>query len=180
MKMKHIHYISCFHTNILHIKSSWIHIMENNIKITYQLMRRQETSYSLWSKILATLFPTHKIFHSKFQNQRKTMQALSVYRKGTVCVYIKCLVVISWKVTFKSRGSGKGHTLAYWFEKMMELGDASDKEAPPPSPRKREMSKYLHLQLISMLQSMQGDGSLQRGSITIVAKRFDMACSIVY
>ena len=39
----HFNYISCFHTNILHIKSSWIHVMENNIKITYQLMGRQET-----------------------------------------------------------------------------------------------------------------------------------------
>ena len=43
MKMKHIYYISCFHTNILHIKFSWIHVMKNNIKITYQLVTRQET-----------------------------------------------------------------------------------------------------------------------------------------
>ena len=35
-----LHFI--FHT-ILHIKSSWIHVMENNIKRTYQLVRRQET-----------------------------------------------------------------------------------------------------------------------------------------
>ena len=62
----------------------------------------------------------------------------------------------------------------------MELGDVSDKEAPPPCPRKREMSKYLHLQMISMLQSMQGDDGLWRGLITIVTKRFDVACSTVY
>ena len=31
-----------FHTNILHIKFSWIPVMKN-IKIMYQLMRRQET-----------------------------------------------------------------------------------------------------------------------------------------
>ena len=31
-----------FHTNILHIKFSWIHVVKN-IKITYQLVRRQET-----------------------------------------------------------------------------------------------------------------------------------------
>ena len=80
----------------------------------------------------------------------------------------------------KRRGLKKGHTLAYWFESMMELGDASDKEAPPPCPRKREMSKYLCLQMISMLQSMQGGTGLQRGSITIVTKRFDMAHSTVY
>ena len=34
---------SCFYTNIPHSKSSWIHVMENNINITYQLMRRKET-----------------------------------------------------------------------------------------------------------------------------------------
>ena len=45
----------------------------------------------------------------------------------------------------------------------MELGDASNEEAPPPCPRKREMSKYLCLQMISMLQSMQGNGGLWRG-----------------
>ena len=80
----------------------------------------------------------------------------------------------------KRRGLEKCHTLAYWFEQTMELGDASDKDAPPPCPRKREMSKYLHLQMISMLQSMQDNGSLQRGSITIVTKRFNMAHSTVY
>ena len=42
------------------------------------------------------------------------------------------------------------------------------------------MLKYLQLQMISMLQSMQCDDSLQRGSITIIAKRFDMAYSTVY
>ena len=31
-----------FHTNILHIKFSWIHAIKN-IKITYQLVRRKET-----------------------------------------------------------------------------------------------------------------------------------------
>ena len=35
-----LHFI--FPTNILHIKFSWIHVMKN-IKITYQLVRRQET-----------------------------------------------------------------------------------------------------------------------------------------
>ena len=41
------HYISCFHTNSLHIKFSWIHVMGNIIKIMYQLMRRQETLYKI-------------------------------------------------------------------------------------------------------------------------------------
>ena len=39
-----LHFI--FHTIILHIKFSWIHVMKN-IKITYQLVKRQETSYMI-------------------------------------------------------------------------------------------------------------------------------------
>ena len=35
-----LHFI--FHTNILHIKSSRIRIMEINVNITYQDMRRQQ------------------------------------------------------------------------------------------------------------------------------------------
>ena len=45
----------------------------------------------------------------------------------------------------------------------MELGDASDEGAPPPCLRKREMLKYLWLQMISMLQSMQCNDGLWRG-----------------
>ena len=62
----------------------------------------------------------------------------------------------------------------------MELGDSSNEEAPPPCPRKREMLKNSQLQMISILQGMQDNDGLQRGSITIVAKRFDVACSTVY
>ena len=43
----------------------------------------------------------------------------------------------------------------------MEFGDASDEEAPPPNPKKREMSKHAWLQMISMLQAMDTDDSLQ-------------------
>ena len=39
-----LHFI--FNTNILHIKFSWIHVMKN-IKITYQFVKRQETSYMI-------------------------------------------------------------------------------------------------------------------------------------
>ena len=45
-------------------------------------------------KNLQHFFLHTNIFHNKFQNQRKTTQALSVYRKGTFHVYIKCLIVI--------------------------------------------------------------------------------------
>ena len=67
-----------------------------------------EAASGNWSKILTTLFSTQKIFHGKFQSRKKTAQALSVYRKGTFCAYIKCLIVISWKVMIKRRGSEKG------------------------------------------------------------------------
>ena len=31
-----VHFI--FHTNILHIEFLWIHVMKNNVNITYQVM----------------------------------------------------------------------------------------------------------------------------------------------
>ena len=42
------------------------------------------------------------------------------------------------------------------------------------------MLEYSWLQMISMLQSMQHGDGLWRGLITIIVKRFDMACSTVY
>ena len=46
---------------------------------------------------------TSKIFLGKFQNCKKSTQALSVYRKGTVCVYNECLIVALHKVTIERR-----------------------------------------------------------------------------
>ena len=40
-----LHFI--FHTNILHIKSSRIPVMENNVNITYQGMRRQQITQNI-------------------------------------------------------------------------------------------------------------------------------------
>ena len=39
-----LHFI--FHTNILHIKFSWIHVMEN-IKISYKVMERQQITQNI-------------------------------------------------------------------------------------------------------------------------------------
>ena len=36
----------------------------------------------------------------------------------------------------------------------MEFGDATDEEAPPPNPKKRELMKSAQLQMISMLVVM--------------------------
>ena len=40
-----LHFI--FHTNILHIKSSRIPVMENNVNITYQVMGRQSITQNI-------------------------------------------------------------------------------------------------------------------------------------
>ena len=48
MKVKKIYILYfIFHANILHIKSSRIPVMESNIKIKYQLVKRKETSYMI-------------------------------------------------------------------------------------------------------------------------------------
>ena len=110
----------------------------------------------------------------------KSTQALSVYRKGTFRIYIKCLIVISWKVTIERRGRKKCHSLSYRFERYMEFGDASDEEeAPPAPPRNKDLMRNLRVQIVSMLQGLDNDGSLQRGSITTIAKRFSVArCTV--
>ena len=55
-------------------------------------------SYSLWSKIVATLWMMSKLFLGEFQNCKKSTQALSVYRKGTVCVYNEFLIKLHMKL----------------------------------------------------------------------------------
>ena len=59
----------------------------------------------------------------------------------------------------------------------MEFGDASGEEAPPAPPRNKG---NLRMQIVVMLQGMENDGSLQRGSITAIAKIFCMACCTVH
>ena len=104
----------------------------------------------------------------------------SRYRKGTFRVYIKCLIVASSKVTIKRRGRKKGHCLSYRFERYMEFGDASVEEALPAHPNKKDLTKSLRMQIVSMLQGMENDGSLPRGSVTAIAKRFGVACCTVH
>ena len=36
------------------------------------------------------------------------------------------------------------------------------------------------MQIVAMLQGMENDGSLKRGSVTAIAKRFSMACCTVH
>ena len=44
-----LHFI--FHTNILHIKSSRIPVMENNVNIAYQVMGRQKSHKTSYMRI---------------------------------------------------------------------------------------------------------------------------------
>ena len=62
----------------------------------------------------------------------------------------------------------------------MEFGDASDEEAPPPPPRNKGLSKTVQMQIVAMLQGMESIGSLKRGSVTTIAKRFSMVCCTVH
>ena len=71
----------------------------------------------------------------------------------------------------------KGHSLSYWFERMMEFGDTSDEEAPPPPPKNRDLSKTVHMQIVAMLQ---GNSSLKQGSVTAITKSFGVACCTVH
>ena len=61
----------------------------------------------------------------------------------------------------------------------MEFGDDSDEEAPPAPPKNKDLPRNLWVQIVSMLQGLEKDGSLRRGSITAIAKRFGVArCTV--
>ena len=76
-------------------------------------------------------------------------------------MYNECLIAISSKGMVERRSVKKGHSLVCWFEQMMESGDASDKEAPSPNLKKRELMRSVQLQMISMLVVMNTDDSLK-------------------
>ena len=118
-------------------------------------------------------FTRHNFCSTKTE---KTTQALSVHEKGTFCIYIECLIA-SYDQNKKSK---KSQSLAFWFEQMMEFLDASDEEASPTNPKKREMLKNACHQIVSMLQAMETSDCLCQGSVTSITKRFSMACSMVY
>ena len=70
--------------------------------------------------------------------------------------------------------------MACQFEQMMELGDASDKEAPTTNPRKKYLTKSKQLEVISMLVMIATEDCLQRGAIMDIAKRLNMAYSTIH
>ena len=61
----------------------------------------------------------------------------------------------------------------------MEFDNTSDEEAPPAPPRNKDLSKNMWMEIVAMLQGMENDGSLQRGLVTTIVKRFGMArCTV--
>ena len=53
----------------------------------------------------------------------------------------------------------------------MESGDASDKEAPPCDPKRKDLMQKGQLKVISMLIAMEIEDSLRRGAIMVIAKK---------
>ena len=79
----------------------------------------------------------------------------------------------------RKKRSKKGHSSSYRFKRYMEFGDTSDKETPPAPPRNKDLSRNFRMQIVAMLQGMENDSSLRRGSITAITKRFSMAhCTV--
>ena len=62
----------------------------------------------------------------------------------------------------------------------MESEDASDKEASCCNQPKMDLTNNQHLEAISMLLMTATEDHLKRGSIMAVAKRFNMARSMIH
>ena len=54
---------------------------------------------------------------------------------------------------------------------MRESGDASDKDAPPCDPKRKDLTQKEQLKVISMLVAMETKDSLRRGGIMVVTKK---------
>ena len=52
----------------------------------------------------------------------------------------------------------------------MESGDASDEEAPPCDPKRKDLTQKEQSKVFSMLIAMETEDSLRRGAIMVIAK----------
>ena len=53
----------------------------------------------------------------------------------------------------------------------MESGDASDEEAPPCDPKRKDLTQKEQSKVISMLVTMETKDSLRRGAIMVITKK---------
>ena len=59
----------------------------------------------------------------------------------------------------------------------MESGDASDKEAPPCDPKRKDLMQKEQSKVISMVVAMEVEDGLRRGAIIVITKRIGLACA---
>ena len=57
----------------------------------------------------------------------------------------------------------------------MESGDASNEEAPPFDPKKKDLTQEEWSKAISMLVAMETKDSLRRGAIMVITKKIGLA-----
>ena len=53
----------------------------------------------------------------------------------------------------------------------MEFGDASNEEAPPCDPKRKDLMQKEQSKVISMLVAMETEDGLRRGAIMVVTKK---------
>ena len=59
----------------------------------------------------------------------------------------------------------------------MESGDASDKEAPPCDPKRKDLMQKEWSKVISMLVAMETKDGPRRAAIMVIAQKFGLACA---
>ena len=59
----------------------------------------------------------------------------------------------------------------------MESGDASNKEAPPCDPKRKDLMQKELSKAISMLVAMETEDGVRKGAIMVVAKKIGLACT---
>ena len=71
----------------------------------------------------------------------------------------------------------KGPSLVYRFQRSMESGDASDKEAPPCDPKSNNLTKKEQSKAISMVVDMETEDGLRRCAVMVIAQNIWLACA---
>ena len=78
------------------------------------------------------------------------------------------------------RGRKKGPSLVYRFQRSMESGDASDKEASPCDPKSNNQMQKERSKAISMLVDMETKDGLKRCAVMVVAKKILAHADLLY
>ena len=68
-------------------------------------------------------------------------------------------------------------SLVYRFQRSMETGESSDKEASPCDPISNNQIQKERSKAISMLVDMETEDGLKRRAVMVVAKRIGLACA---